>query len=59
MDMQQGYNEIVELPEDKHKTPFWGSNQRWQWVVMPFGLKKAGSTFQRAMDDALEGQTNS
>ena len=59
MDMQQGYNQIEVLSEDKHKTAFWGSNQRWQWVVMPFGHKNAGSTFQRAMDDALEGQTNS
>ena len=27
----------------------------WQWTVMPFGLRNAPPTFQRAMTEALEG----
>ena len=40
-------------PEDKEKTVFWASNRRWQWTVMPFGLKNAGACFQKVMDNAV------
>ena len=40
-------------PKDKEKTAFWASNRRWQWIVMPFGLKNARACFQKVMDDAL------
>ncbi|KAI5408537.1 hypothetical protein KIW84_054401 [Lathyrus oleraceus] len=44
-----GYNQIKMAPEDMQKTTFitpWGT---FYYRVMPFGLKKAGATYQRAM----------
>ena len=58
MDMRRCLNQIEMRPEDKEKTAFWASNRRWQWTVMPFGLKNAGACFQKAMDDALAHHTN-
>lgn len=49
MDGFLGYNQIKITPEDQHKTTFtcpWGT---YCWNVMPFGLKKAEATYQRAM----------
>ena len=46
------------LPEHKERTAFWASNRRWQWKVMPFGLKNAGACFQKVMDDALADHSN-
>ena len=43
------YNQIEIKPEDQHKTAFicpWGT---FAYQKMPFGLKNAGPTFQRAM----------
>jgi len=43
------YNQIRINKEDQHKTTFitpWGT---FYWVVMPFGLKNADATYQRAM----------
>src|SRR5450432_950892 len=44
-----GYNQIRLVEEDQEKTAFispWGV---WCYVVMPFGLKNAGVTYQKAM----------
>ena len=49
MDEFSGYNQILMAPEDKEKTTFitlWGT---FCYKVMPFGLKNAGATYQRAM----------
>jgi len=49
MDGFFGYNQIKVAPEDQHKTAFitpWGT---FCYKVMPFGLKNAGATYQRAM----------
>jgi len=49
MDGFSGYNQIKMAPEDKAKTTFvtpWGT---YCYKVMPFGLKNAGVTYQRAM----------
>ena len=48
MDGFLGYNQILMAPEDREKTTFtteWGT---FCYRVMPFGLKNAGSTYQRA-----------
>ena len=45
-------------PEDKKKTAVWASNRRWQWTVMPAGLKNASACFQKVMDDALAHHPN-
>ncbi|PKI53602.1 hypothetical protein CRG98_026005 [Punica granatum] len=49
MDSFSGYNQIQMAEEDKVKTTFitmWGT---FCYKVMPFGLKNAGATYQRAM----------
>src|ERR1051325_246291 len=49
MDGFSGYNQIKMSPDDMEKTNFitpWGT---FCYKVMPFGLKNAGETYQRAM----------
>jgi hypothetical protein len=53
MDGFSGYNQIEILPADQHKTAFicpWGT---FAYRNIPFGLKNAGATFQRAMSYAF------
>ena len=48
MDGFSGYNQIMMAPKDREKTYFitkWGT---YCYRVMPFGLKNAGATYQRA-----------
>ncbi|CAL2228520.1 unnamed protein product [Prunus armeniaca] len=51
MDGHSGYNQIFIAKEDVHKTAFkcTGSIGTFDHVVMPFGLKNAEATYQRAM----------
>ena len=49
MDGFSGYNQIKMAPKDMEKTTFitpWGT---YCYMVMPFGLRNAGATYQRAM----------
>ncbi|KAH9287534.1 hypothetical protein KI387_031651, partial [Taxus chinensis] len=49
MDGFSGYNQIKISEQDQAKTTFitpWGT---YCYAVMPFGLKNAGATYQRAM----------
>ena len=52
MDGNAGYNQIFMAPEDVHKTAFRvpGSVGLFMYIVMMFGLKNAGATYQRAMN---------
>ncbi|XP_070676246.1 uncharacterized protein [Malus domestica] len=52
MDGNAGYNQIKMAPEDIHKTTFRcpGYVGAYEYLVMPFGLKNAGATYQRAMN---------
>ena len=53
MDGFSGYNQIEILPTDQHKMTFifpWGT---FAYRELPFGLKNAGATFQRAMSYAF------
>lgn len=53
LDGFSGFNQILVHPDDQDKTAFttpWGT---FKYVKIPFGLKNAGATFQRAMDIAF------
>ncbi|KAM1011397.1 hypothetical protein ACFX2C_046740 [Malus domestica] len=52
MDGNAGYNQIKMAPEDIHKTAFRcpGHVGAYEYLVMPFGLKNVGVTYQRAMN---------
>jgi hypothetical protein len=52
MDGNAGYNQIFMAPEDIHKIAFWvpGAVGLFEYVVMTFGLKNSGATYQRAMN---------
>lgn len=44
-----GYNQIKMAPEDEELTAFRTPKGVYCYTVMPFGLKNAGATYQRAM----------
>ena len=52
MDGFSGYNQILIVVDDISKTSFKcpRSLGTFEWLVMPFGLKNAGATYQRAMN---------
>jgi len=52
MDGNAGYNQIFMAEEDIPKTAFrcLGHVGLFEWIVMTFGLKNAGATYQRAMN---------
>ena len=52
MDGNAGYNQIFMVEEDIGKIAFRcpGAIGLFEWVVMTFGLKNAGATYQRAMN---------
>ncbi|KAI5323615.1 hypothetical protein L3X38_032687 [Prunus dulcis] len=49
MDGFSGYNQIKMSPKDAEKTAFQTPYRNFYYAVMPFGLKNAGATYQRAM----------
>jgi len=50
MDGFSGYNQIKMYPEDEKHTSFRTPLGVYCYTVMPFGLKNAGATYQRAMN---------
>jgi hypothetical protein len=52
LDGNAGYNQIFMVKEDVSKTTFryLGFVGLFEWVIMTFGLKNAGATYQRAMN---------
>jgi hypothetical protein len=52
MDGSAGYNQIFMAPEDIHKTAFrvLGTMGLFEYMVMTFGLKNDGATYQCAMN---------
>jgi hypothetical protein len=52
MDCNAGYNQIFMALEDIHKTAFRvpGAVGLFEYVVMTFGLKNTGATYQQAMN---------
>jgi hypothetical protein len=56
LDAYSGYNQIKLKVEDKEKTAFITPYGVFCYQVMPFGLKNAGATYQRMMQNCLGSQ---
>ncbi|XP_075473356.1 uncharacterized protein LOC142504365 [Primulina tabacum] len=56
MDVYQGYHQIPLAVEDQDKVSFITSEGNFCYVVMPFGLKNSGATYQRLMDRVFSEQ---
>jgi hypothetical protein len=52
MDGHSSYNQIFIAESDEHKIAYRcpGSIGTFEWVVMSFGLKNAGATYQKVMN---------
>ena len=53
LDAYSGYNQIPMAVSDMHKTTFITDDANYFYKVMPFGLKNAGATYQRLMDNVF------
>ena len=56
MDTFSGYNQILMTEEDQEKTAFVTSQGLYCYRVMPFGLKNAGATYQRLVNQMFKKQ---
>ena len=55
LDLLMGYHEVEVEPCDRAKTAFVTHKGLFVWNVMPFGLTNAPATFQRLMNQVLQG----
>ena len=56
LDVFQGYHQIPLALDDQEKTAFVTPIRNYHYRVMPFGLKNAGSIYQRMMTRTFESQ---
>ena len=59
LDLAQGYHQIAMSDDSVDKTAFCTHMGQWEFIVMPFGLCNAPSTFQRLMNKVFAKEINS
>ena len=55
VDLSKGFHQIPLHPESRAKTAMNLTGKRYQWRVMPMGIKNGPAIFQRVMDHVLQG----
>lgn len=58
LDLASGFYQVEMEPKDIHKTGFNVERGHYEFLRMPMGLKNSPSTFQRVMDNVLQGVPN-
>ena len=55
VDLSKGFHQIPLHPESRAETAINLAGKRYQWCVMPMGIKNGPAIFQRVMDHVLQG----
>ncbi|GKV14687.1 hypothetical protein SLEP1_g25519 [Rubroshorea leprosula] len=56
LDAYSGYHQVPMAPEDEEKTSFYAGDEIYCYVMMPFGLKNAGATYQKIVTIVFRAQ---